>query len=131
MPTAPDNHDAHDYNERVRERQPRCLQELLESGGLSNFGFARENGVRGESRLHLLETSMAHNSLSDWSAPFLASSFLRLSAPVGFFAPAETDFHMGRAFSLSQAFQRARSSACFSGCLALRSFFSSGSALRS
>jgi hypothetical protein len=25
MPTAPDNHDAHDYAERIRERLPRHL----------------------------------------------------------------------------------------------------------
>jgi len=29
MPVAPDNHDAHDYTERIRERLPRRLQELL------------------------------------------------------------------------------------------------------
>jgi hypothetical protein len=32
MPTAPDNHDAHDYDERL----PRRLQELREAMGLSN-----------------------------------------------------------------------------------------------
>jgi hypothetical protein len=26
MPTAPDNHDAHDYGERVRERMPGRLE---------------------------------------------------------------------------------------------------------
>jgi hypothetical protein len=26
MPTAPDNHDAHDYAERIRERLPRLFQ---------------------------------------------------------------------------------------------------------
>jgi hypothetical protein len=33
MPTAPDNHDAHDYAERIRERLPRRLQELREAVG--------------------------------------------------------------------------------------------------
>jgi hypothetical protein len=36
MPTAPDNHDAHDYAERIRERLPRCLPELREAMGLSH-----------------------------------------------------------------------------------------------
>jgi hypothetical protein len=36
MPTAPDNHDAHDYAECIRERLPRRLQELREAMGLSN-----------------------------------------------------------------------------------------------
>ena len=31
MPTAPDNHDAHDYAERIRERLPRRLLELREA----------------------------------------------------------------------------------------------------
>ena len=35
MPTAPDNHDAHDYAERIREWLPRWLQELREACGLS------------------------------------------------------------------------------------------------
>jgi hypothetical protein len=34
MPAAPDNHDAHDYAERIRERLPHRLQELVR-----NFGF--------------------------------------------------------------------------------------------
>jgi hypothetical protein len=34
MPTAPDNHDAHDYAERIRESG--CSQELREAMGLSN-----------------------------------------------------------------------------------------------
>jgi hypothetical protein len=36
MPTAPDNHDAHDYAERIRERLPRRLQELRKAMDLSN-----------------------------------------------------------------------------------------------
>jgi hypothetical protein len=36
MPTPPDNHDAHDYAERIRERLPRRLQELREAMGLSH-----------------------------------------------------------------------------------------------
>jgi len=31
MPIAPDNHDARDYAERIRERLPRRLQELREA----------------------------------------------------------------------------------------------------
>jgi DNA-binding XRE family transcriptional regulator len=45
MPTAPDNHDAHDYAERIRERLPRRLQELRERCGLSKYGLARESGI--------------------------------------------------------------------------------------
>jgi hypothetical protein len=36
MPSAPDNHDAHDYAERIRDRLPRRLLELREALGLSN-----------------------------------------------------------------------------------------------
>ena len=36
MPSPPDNHDAHDYAERIRERLPWRLQELSEAMGLSN-----------------------------------------------------------------------------------------------
>jgi transcriptional regulator with XRE-family HTH domain len=48
MPTAPDNHDAHDYGERIRERLPRRLQELRERCGLSKYGLARESGLSRE-----------------------------------------------------------------------------------
>ena len=48
MSTAPDNHDAHDYAERIRERMPRRLQELRERCGLSKYGLARESGVNRE-----------------------------------------------------------------------------------
>ena len=36
MPTAPDNHDAHDDAERIRERLPRRLEALREAMGLSS-----------------------------------------------------------------------------------------------
>jgi hypothetical protein len=42
MPTAPDNRDAHDNAERIRDRLPRRLQELRERCGLSKYGLARE-----------------------------------------------------------------------------------------
>jgi len=45
MPTAPDNYDAHDHAERIRERLPRRLQELRERCGLSKYGLARESGL--------------------------------------------------------------------------------------
>lgn len=45
MPTAPDNHDAHDYAERIRERLRCRLQELRERCGLSKYGLARECGI--------------------------------------------------------------------------------------
>jgi predicted transcriptional regulator len=48
MPTAPDNHDAHDYAERIRERLLRRLQELRERCGLSKYGLARESGLSRE-----------------------------------------------------------------------------------
>ena len=48
MPTAPDNHDAHDYAERIRERLPRRLQELREAMGLSKYGLAHESGLSRE-----------------------------------------------------------------------------------
>ena len=45
MPTAPDNHDAHDYAERIRERLPRRLQELREACGLSMYALWMKCGV--------------------------------------------------------------------------------------
>ena len=62
MPTAPDNHDAHDYAERIREWLPRRLQELRERCGLSKYGLARESGLRREyigklAAMRLLERS--------------------------------------------------------------------------
>lgn len=45
MPASPDNHDVHDYAERIRERLPRRLQELRERCGLSKHGLARERGL--------------------------------------------------------------------------------------
>jgi hypothetical protein len=35
MPSAPDNHDAHDYAERIRDRLPHRLQELRAAMALS------------------------------------------------------------------------------------------------
>jgi hypothetical protein len=35
MHSAPDNHDAHDYGERIREQLPRRLLELRKRCGLS------------------------------------------------------------------------------------------------
>lgn len=48
MPTAPDNHDAHDYAERIRERLPGRLQELREAAGFRNYGPPPESGVNRE-----------------------------------------------------------------------------------
>ena len=45
MPTAPDNHDAHDYAERIRDRLPRRLQELREGCGLSMYALWMKCGV--------------------------------------------------------------------------------------
>ena len=39
MPTALDQHDAHDYAERIRERLPRRLPELRERCGLSMYAL--------------------------------------------------------------------------------------------
>jgi len=48
MPTAPDNHDAHDDAERIRERLPRRLEALREAMGLSSVNLARERGISRE-----------------------------------------------------------------------------------
>jgi hypothetical protein len=48
MPAAPDNHDAHDYAEHIRERLPRRLQELREAAGFTKYGLARESGLSRE-----------------------------------------------------------------------------------
>ncbi len=45
MPTAPDNHDAHDYAERIRDRLPRRLQELREAARLSMYALWMKCGV--------------------------------------------------------------------------------------
>lgn len=45
MPSAPDNHDAHDYAERIRERLPRRHQELRERCGLSMYALWLKCGV--------------------------------------------------------------------------------------
>lgn len=44
MPSS-DNHEAHDYAERVRERLPRRLQELREGIGLSMYALWLKCGV--------------------------------------------------------------------------------------
>ena len=48
MPAAPDNHDAHDSAERIRERLPRRLQELREAARLSMYALWRKCGVSRE-----------------------------------------------------------------------------------
>lgn len=48
MPATPDNHEAYDYAERIRERLPRRLQELREAAGFTKYGLARESGVSRE-----------------------------------------------------------------------------------
>lgn len=48
MPSAPENHEAHDYGERVRARLPRRLQELREAAGFTKYGLSRESGVSRE-----------------------------------------------------------------------------------
>jgi DNA-binding XRE family transcriptional regulator len=48
MSTVPDNHDAQDYAERIRERLPRRLQELREAAGFTKYGLSRESGVSRE-----------------------------------------------------------------------------------
>ena len=45
MPTAQNNHDAHDYAERIRDRLPRRLQELREACGLSMYALWMKCGV--------------------------------------------------------------------------------------
>ena len=45
MPSTPDNHDAHDYAERIRERLPRRLQELREAARLSMYALWRKCGL--------------------------------------------------------------------------------------
>ncbi len=48
MPFAPDNHEAYDYAERIRERLPRRLQELRGSAKLSMYALALESGISRE-----------------------------------------------------------------------------------
>lgn len=39
MPTAPDNHDAHNYAECIGERLPRRLQERREAAGFTKYAL--------------------------------------------------------------------------------------------
>lgn len=48
MPSTPDNHDAYDYAERIRERLPRRLQELREAARLSKYALEKKSGVSRE-----------------------------------------------------------------------------------
>ncbi len=45
MPSAPDNHQAHDYAERLRARLPRRHQELRERCGMSMYALWLKCGV--------------------------------------------------------------------------------------
>ena len=45
MPSVPDNHEAHDYAERIRARLPRRLQELREAARLSMYALRMKCGV--------------------------------------------------------------------------------------
>jgi transcriptional regulator with XRE-family HTH domain len=45
MPSAPDNHDAHDYAERIRERLPGVLRELRQARGLTMYALEKKSGV--------------------------------------------------------------------------------------
>ena len=45
MPASPDNHEAHDYAERLRARLPRRLQELREACGMSMYALWLKCGV--------------------------------------------------------------------------------------
>ena len=63
MPNAPDNHDAHDYAERIRERLPRRLQELRERCGLSKYRLARES----ELSRNACGSAMLAKRLSGWT----------------------------------------------------------------
>ena len=74
MPSAPDNHEAHDYAERIRERLPRRLQELREAAGLSKDALAKKSGVsrdmvgcieEGES-IPTLSPSIGNSSAARW-----------------------------------------------------------------
>lgn len=45
MPSPANNHEAHDYAERIRERLPRRLQELRESMKMSMYALWLKCGV--------------------------------------------------------------------------------------
>jgi hypothetical protein len=57
MPTTLDNHEAHDYAERIRDRLPRRLQEIREAAGFTKYGLARESGVISAARTSLCRAS--------------------------------------------------------------------------
>lgn len=62
MPSVPDNHEAHDYAERIRARLPRRLQEMRERCGLSKYALARESGISRE-YLGKIERGVANPTL--------------------------------------------------------------------
>ncbi len=53
MSTAPDNHDAYDYTERIRDRLPRRLRELREARGLSMYALWLKCGVSRDTISHI------------------------------------------------------------------------------
>jgi ribosome-binding protein aMBF1 (putative translation factor) len=62
MTPQPENHDAHDYGECIRERLPRRMQELRERCGLSKYGLSRESGISRE-YIGKIERGDAHPTL--------------------------------------------------------------------
>ena len=60
MPTAPDNHDAYDYAERIRERLPSRLQELREAMGLINAPQPHESSLRQLREIKLAAAQVEH-----------------------------------------------------------------------
>jgi DNA-binding XRE family transcriptional regulator len=68
MPTAPDNHHAHDCAERIRGRLPRRLQELREASRLSMYALWQKCGVSRDtiSRIEGGETIPGVQVLAVW-----------------------------------------------------------------
>lgn len=75
----PDNHDAYDYAERIRERLPRRLQEIREAAGFTKYGLARESGITVSVRSPAAPSCRA----SAKSRSFLGDGFVEVQQDVG------------------------------------------------
>ena len=67
MPSSPENHEAHNYAERIRARLPRRLQELREAAGMSKYALATKAGVSRD-MVGCIEGGRVHSCMSahDW-----------------------------------------------------------------
>jgi hypothetical protein len=74
-----DNHDAHDYGERIRERLPRRLQEIRERCGLSREYIGKLAAMRWLSRSFTKKKTLGYRSNMGRTRPDPTTSAARPS----------------------------------------------------